>query len=452
MTEKTRTAGLTAAAAASVVGYGAVAGLGPLDERIPELIGIWLTLSLAYLFSVALLQRGRTRLGLGWIWAAALLFRILAWQAEPRLSEDLYRYRWQGMLQAAGGDPYTSRPEEARWESLRDSTYPSVNRKDFASVYGPVLELLYVGAYWAVSWATPDPDRQVRLFRLPFALFDLGVGAALCGLLGALGLARERVLVYLWNPLAVIEFWTQGHNDSLAVLAVVLAVWAATRDRWAWAFAALGFAVAVKFWPVVLVPFFLLQRCGGRWVFRWRSAFAAPAVILLAGAPYWETLSQAGEVLEGFVGGWRNNDSLFGLIWEQVDRDYDRATEVVRLLLPAALAGLWALQLRLTRSALWAPVLVLAFAANCFPWYLTWFLPLLAVHSSAGLLLWTALAPLHYEIVAHYARSGVWEQAGWVRPAEYLPVAVVLVWEGLRARRERRSAEQSELSSLTPTL
>ena len=153
MNGKARAVCLASAAAASVAGYGAVAWLGPLDERIPELLGVWLALGLAYLVSVAVTLRGGSRrFGFWWICGAALAFRLLAWQAEPGLSEDLYRYRWQGMLHAAGGDPYTSRPEETRWAALRDETYASVNRKDFPSAYGPVLELVYAGTFRAAAW------------------------------------------------------------------------------------------------------------------------------------------------------------------------------------------------------------------------------------------------------------------------------------------------------------
>ena len=449
MTESARTGILLLLAAASAAGYAAISRIGKLDEKIPELLGVWFFLSLVYLVSVYLTLRGGTgRRRLLLIWIGAVLFRLLLLPVEPRLSEDLYRYRWQGKLQAAGGNPYLSRPDEPRWANLRDAAYPSVNRKDLPSVYGPVLEMTYHGAYRLFSWWEPDEFRQTWLFRLPFALCDLGVGLVLMGLLTVLGMARERALVYLWNPLVIIEFWAQGHNDSFVVLAVVLALWAAARARWAWSFAALGLATMIKFWPLILFPFFLLQRVDGKWRLRWKPALAAVPVMLLAAAPYLSTLSQVTEILEGFVGGWRNNDSLYGAIWEYADRDYDRATELVQRILPVALAGLWALQLRLTRAALWAPVILLLFAANCFPWYLTWFVPLLAVHPSSGLLLWTALAPLHYQIVTRYTLLGVWEDADWVRQFEYWPVFALLAWEvGRRSLSSLAPSTQSRVNT-----
>ena len=440
MRENSRSWSLLLLASVSAAGYAYLASLGRLDVRAPELIGVWLSLSVVYLVSAFLILRARPNRRLLWgVWAGALVFRALLLPVTPALSEDLFRYRWQGQVQAAGGNPYLARPEEPRWSSLRDETYPWVNRKDLASVYGPALELTHLVGYRVFAVVTDDPFRQAYLFRLPYALLDLGVGLAVMGLLGALGLARERVLLYLWSPLPIIELWAQGHNDPLAVLPVVLAVWAAVRARWGWAFAALGFAVMVKFWPIVLFPFFLLRREEGVWRFRWKQGLAAVPVMALAAAPYASTLAHVTELLAGFIGGWRNNDSLFGLIWEWAGRDYARATALVQRFLLAALAALWASQLRLPRAVLWAPVVLLLFSANVFPWYLLWFLPFLAVHPHPSLLLWTALVALQYQTLTPYTILGEWRYVEGSEWLEYLPVFALMLWEAGRALVHRKA-------------
>ena len=119
MTESARTGTLLLLAAASAAGYAAIPLLGKLDEKIPELLGVWFFLALVYLVSTYLILPGGTaRRRLLLIWIGAVVFRVLLLPVEPRLSEDLYRYRWQGKLQAAGGNPYLARPEEP-WGSRR---------------------------------------------------------------------------------------------------------------------------------------------------------------------------------------------------------------------------------------------------------------------------------------------------------------------------------------------
>jgi len=431
-------------------GFVALRRLGNFQEQVVEFIAVYLAGSLFYLLSCWLIIRwssaGRLPRSL-WtaIWVAGIAFRLTVFPLDPQLSEDLYRYRWQGKLQAAGGNPYTEAPGEAEWADLRDETWPRVNRKDLPSVYGPVLEQLYFRYYRLVSAFVEDAGRQAWWFKLPFALAEIGVGLALWRLLAAAGRPREWLLIYWWSPLAVVEFWAQGHNDPLAVLFVVLALTAALRERWTPAYVWLTLAALCKFWPAILFPLFLLRREAGRWVFRWKPALAAGPVTLLAVWPYLGGVSEVTEVLEGFLGGWRNNDSLFGLIYQYVDRDYDRATEWVRRLVILSAAAIWALQRPLVQTAQWTVAALLFLSANCFPWYLSWLLPLLAVHPNAALLLWTALVVLAYHVLIGYSALGVWEYQAFYRKLEYWPVfglligsaavrAALLLWPAARRR------------------
>ncbi|MCB1020705.1 MAG: hypothetical protein KDC27_12310, partial [Acidobacteria bacterium] len=363
---------------------------------------------------------------------AALAFRMTVAPLSPRLSEDLYRYRWQGMLQAAGGNPYVEIPQDRKWAGLRDAAWDQVNCKDLPSVYGPAYELLYAGWLGVASRLWDDPHRQAWSFKLPFALLELGVGAALLWLLRLWRMPAERAVVYLWSPLIVVEFWAQGHNDPLAVLFVLLALCLAKLERWPWAFAALAVATMAKFWPGVLFPFFLLQRVDGRWRFRWKPALAAIPVALLLSLPYLGALANVTKLLEGFVGGWRNNDSLYGWIYAWANQDFQRGTTLVTRLMLAALAALWALRLCLLRAALWAPVVLLFLSANCFPWYLSWFLPLLALFPNAALLLWSATVVLAYNVLIPYAALGEWRYDDSLLRLEYWPVFGLLALTGLR--------------------
>ena len=435
-----------------------------------EFITTYLLVSLLYLVCCFLITNSGgdgalPRRWMGWIWGAGILFRLTVFPLDPMLSEDLNRYRWQGKLQAAGGNPYTEVPQDPRWESLRDATYPSVNRKDLPSVYGPVLERFYAACYRLASALQPDERKQVWWFKAPFALFELAVAMALAGLLAAMGLPRQWLLIYLWSPLTIVEFWAQGHNDTLAVLFMVLALTAALKQRWVWGWSWLSLAALTKFWPVILFPFFLVQREAGRWRFRCQASLVAVPIALAVSWPYLDGISNVGEILAGFVGGWRNNDSLYALIHWAVDEDFDAGTMWVKRLLAGGLVLLWANHLwgrslwgkwgwtgpgaagtqaanfnspgleenqwSLVRSAKWAVVLLLFLAANCFPWYLSWLLPFLVIFPDAALLLWTALVSLSYHILIRYELLGVWQEYDEIRLMEYVPVYAMLIGAAL---------------------
>jgi hypothetical protein len=346
---------------------------------------------------------------------------------DPGLSEDLYRYRWQGKLQAAGGNPYVETPQDPQWAHLKDGTWPLVTRKDLPSVYGPLLEGLYAGWYHVVNLLEKNEIRQAWWFKIPFALCELGAAFTLSRLLAAMGLPGAYLLLYLWSPLVVVEFWAQGHNDTLAVWLLLLALLAAVRNRWTWAFAWLTLSALTKFWPALLFPFFLLRREQDRWIFPWKPALISIPIAAAVCLPYLRGLANVHELLQGFLGGWRNNDSLYGLIHAAAGENFDEGTVIVTRLLVLSLAALWSLQLPLVKAAKWVVVILLFLSANCFPWYLSWLVPFLAIYPGAPLLLWTALVVLSYHILIGYEILGVWQDSNMFRALEYLPVYGMLI-------------------------
>ena len=102
-----------------------------------EFITTYLVVSLLYLVCCFLITNsgGDGALPRRWmnlIWGAGILFRLTVFPLDPMLSEDLNRYRWQGKLQAAGGNPYTEVPQDPRWEPLRDATICKRQRQELA--------------------------------------------------------------------------------------------------------------------------------------------------------------------------------------------------------------------------------------------------------------------------------------------------------------------------------
>ena len=424
--------GLGACAAIIEAGLLLIAGLGRPASHVPDYITYYLLASLAYVTACWLVSRdevtvSRARM-MRWVWAAAVVFRLTVFPLQPSLSEDTARYRWQGMVQDAGGDPYTAVPSEPSWEELRDATWPRIAGKDKASVYGPVIEQVNLWFYRLVDKVSADAWRQVWLFKMPFALADLAVGWALLGLLRAVGRPQAWALIYLWSPLPVTEFWVEGHNDSLAVLFTVVALALSARMRPAWAVGALSVATMCKFWPAVLFPYLLITRRDRRWQFELRGAAAGLLIMAALCLPYWDSIASVQGTLEGFMGGWRNNDSLFALFLGLVGGDMSVAADLSQWTLILVVVFLRWFRLPAVAAELWVLCALLLLSANCFPWYLTWVLPLVAVRPSAPLILWTALISLAYHVVPGYEASGIWDYDRTLIRLEYAPV---LLWLGV---------------------
>lgn len=402
-------------------GFLALALQADLRSAVPEVITLLGALSIIHLCAVWLAaKKGRT--GLGWILGPALLFRLTVWPVYPAFSDDIFRYRWEGKLQAAGGNPYQVRPDDPEWAHLRDSVSERIPLRDFRAAYGPVLLLLERATYRLTSFA-PDAASQVFWFKAPAALCDVGVIVLLLRLLRARGMAEERVLVYAWSPLPVFEFWVNGHNDSVLLLLLAGAALAAARKRWIISFTALSLAALTKFWPLALFPLFFDWRER-----RWHALLLVPISLALF-LPYWSDIRLNARFLSGFLGGWRNNDSIFGVVLWLADGDLQTAKRVTMAALALVTLGVAWLRPALEKGVLAIAAATLALSANCHPWYLTWLVPWMAFHLSPGLLLWTAAAPFFYEVLIRWIPLGEWQGVSPLRWWIYLPVFGLLAWK-----------------------
>ncbi len=200
----------------------AVLGIVLLGDLRQRLVPFLLCFGLA--FVAYLLGVWRTLLrpsvghgpGLWLILGLALAWRLALLPLPPTLSDDLYRYAWEGRVLATGVSPYREAPSAPLLAPLRDgAVWPRVNNPDVSSPYPPLAQLAGL-----LGWALgPDGTGGVKLVS---TLADLGTIGALLLLLRATGQPPGRVLVYAWHPLPLVAFALSGHNDALMVCALTL--------------------------------------------------------------------------------------------------------------------------------------------------------------------------------------------------------------------------------------
>jgi hypothetical protein len=375
----------------------------------------------------AMAHGGKCRL----IIPAAFLFRLTFVLLPPATTDDLHRYRWEAMVQESGGNPYQARPSAPEWEHLRDTTYERIPTRDFKAGYGPAWELLSRGAFVLGRAMTDDAESQVKWMKAPSIIFDLGLLAALASLLALLGLPPSRLIVYAWAPLPIWEFWCNGHNDAVVCFWLVAALVAARRGWRSRTGGALGIATAVKWWPIALLAAF------GRRSGMVRTFTLVAVAVASFFTPYFSNVTENARHISGFVGGWRNNDSFFGLLLWAVRGDVQTAKYIAFGCIALATAWLAWRPWPLEKVAMWTVVCILLFSANCHPWYLTWFIPLLAIYPHPSLLLWISLAPLFYAVRIPWDLLGDWDGSTPDRWLVYGPVFVLMAWEYSRLRRKR---------------
>jgi len=313
------------------------------------------------------------------IFAAAAVMQGILIFTRPTLSDDMYRYVWDGRVQALGISPYRYPPNAVELTFLRDKEiYPSINRKGVVTVYPPAAEAAY-----ALLWRIlPD---NVRWFQTVMAAGGLLAGILLTGLLRDLNRSPARVLIYLWSPLLMFETAHSAHVDGLVLPFLVGAWWARVRERDGLTGFLLGIATAMKFYPALLLPFLWRPRHSQGW---WRMPFTFLITVFFFYLPY---ITVSGQQVVGFLPNYFqerfNVSPLVSLL--------NHVLESLKLYSPTRLTqitlgiivilGIWAVlhpaengETALRRCILPIAVITL-FSQNLFSWYMLWLLPLIAI-------------------------------------------------------------------------
>jgi alpha-1,6-mannosyltransferase len=187
-----------------------------LAERVPPARALWLVLGLGILLR-----------------AYVLLF-------DPLLSSDVYRYVWDGRVQAAGINPYRYFPAHEALAFLRDGTiFPRINRADFAvTIYPPVAQFFFL--------IVTRIGESVTTMRLALLGCESVTVTLIMLLLRRMNRPVVRVTAYLWHPLPLWEIANSGHVDGLMVALMLLGLWIALTGHALRGAVLIAFAALVK--------------------------------------------------------------------------------------------------------------------------------------------------------------------------------------------------------------
>jgi hypothetical protein len=377
-------------------------------------------------YGLAVFRLGRYRAlpaaGL-FVLAVAFATRAALLPVQPSLSDDIYRYVWEGRVIAHGGNPYRSAPSSAELAALRDAViWPRVNHPELATIYPPLAE----AGFACIARLSPT----VAAIKAWVVLADLTLVGVLMRLCASRG-GAAAALIYAWNPLTLVEYAGNGHLEPVAMAPLALALlWIRRRP----VLSALALAAGVL---IKLAPLLALPVLAARWPTRARWACALALIPGLAW--FWAATRGADSGLLAYWQSWRNN----ALFFEWIERWSGQAMLArAAAFLAIAVATLWALARSLdpARAARGVFRTAVLFSPVIHPWYLGWPLLFEPLAPSAPWLLLSATACLNYGLLsAPVDRAGYHLPPAW-RLVEFgLPALLAAaLWSGRRLRRERR--------------
>lgn len=370
----------------------------------------------------------------------ALLIRLTLIALPPTLSDDAFRYLWDGRVASAGFNPYREAPDSPSFVPLRDALWNRLPHKQVPTVYPPLAL-----AAFSIAARFPVP---LPIWKLLATAADLLACTLLLALARRSGLPEERVAWYAWNPLVALEVSGMGHVDALgaaACIGAVLAISIVPRRPFA-AGAAAAAGILAKLAPLAALPM-------------WARQSRRPWVFLL-GALGLSGLALAPVVLS--VGGLPPGLATYGLSWEFNGPLYEPLWRGLEALGsgPAAHAALDAAKARTEWWTFWNRFYPYAYprffaklllglaalaavaasfkerdpiagtgnlfgrlmltSATLYPWYLLWVLPWAALREDRRWLLLAALIPLAY--VPALFGVPLWP---WVYLAIWAPFAIL---------------------------
>lgn len=441
---------LTGLVALAVHPVARVSGLGylPLAAALWAVfaVGAWLVRRSPLRWSVALIIMG------------GILLQAVAASAPPRGSDDLYRYIWDGRVQAAGVSPYRYVPASPELARLRgpflwpaDGTYcvapgaradqagpgrgelldpgcTVINRPAVPTIYPPAAE-----AYFLAVHAVSPPRSGSTPIQAAAALCALVTTGVLLWGLRALRRDPRLAVLWAWCPVVVLEAGNNAHVDVLAAgLAAAAMVMLASPGRLGRSVSGgtlLGLAIAAKLAPILVVPAVLKRR--------WRAVVsAAAAATVIAYLPH--LVAVGGKVI-GFLPGYLrqegyDNGSRFALISLAVNGRWAIAAAFAVLAVVALMVLRRSDPDRPWRGALVMTGAALAVATPPFPWYSMLLVMLAAFDGRAE---WLALAAVNYLSTRHplpfVAMSGTQsEQVGYGLALAVVAASALARWSRAR--------------------
>ena len=429
-----RLGSLFALGTGQLLGYLYVASLGDVRSNIVACMMSFFVTFLLYAVALLLLSKKqydltKSRTHLNIILCLAICFRLCMWVSPPSLSDDIYRYLWEGKLVAAGINPFVHAPADPALAHLQDSAvYPRITHNEYPAIYPPLNQFIF-----ALSTIIRP---TISAMNMTFLLFDLLTMGLLILILRERQLPLSRIIIYAWNPLVIIEFAGSGHLDSAGIFFLMLAFYLFTKKRSRAPAFALALSFLIKFIPLIFIPFLLVRRKAST-----LSIFVAAVIILYL--PFVDAGKKLFESLLAYSEHWVFNASLYELILcSGLSPLTARGISALALLLLVIM--LFFHYARKTNdeqvdSIYYVGFLILGgfllLTPTIHPWYLCWMVPFLVIFPNRAWIYFTGSVFLSYMILKGYVDTGVWQENTAVKLVEYLPFYTLLLYDAARSCR-----------------
>ncbi len=192
-----------------------------------------------------------------------ILFRIVLLFTVPNLSQDFYRFIWDGRMILNGYSPYLYLPEtylNAKFILPSQATelvagMGELNASHYSN-YPPLNQLCFT---IAALFFNNSILGSIVVMRILIILADVGVFYFGVKLLKHLKLNPKSIFLYLLNPLIIIELTGNLHFEGVMIFFLVWSCYLISVKKWNLAAIPFACSVCLKLLPLLFLPLFISQ-------------------------------------------------------------------------------------------------------------------------------------------------------------------------------------------------
>ena len=372
-----------------------------------------------------------------WLSYLAVLFRLLFLLAIPNLSQDFYRFVWDGRLILEGLNPYLHTPNELMESSI--GLFPQMNTlyegmgalsaKHYSN-YPPVHQMPFIIAAFISKHSILG---SIVVLRLILISADLGILVFGKKLLKKLNKPTRTMYWFILNPLVIIELTGNLHFEGLMLCLFIMSLCFIHSKKWHIAAVVMALSIAVKLVPVLSLPLFL-NKLGWKKSVLFYSVTAAVFIILFI--PFFSF-----GLLENFsatIGLWFSNFEFNASVYYFLKETLENINGVSVInsmgIIVACVVTLQTSYLLLKKKKETGQIILMILwilsgyyfiSTTVHPWYIISLLLLSVFTNYKFVLVWSYTLILSY---IAYNEFSV-EECNSILIIEYTPVILMLGWE-----------------------
>ena len=217
-------------------------------------------LVLMYLFLIK-----KKPFNLSYLLAFAVLLRLTMFTSFPALSDDFFRFSWDGNVVLDGNNPYQYKPinynfsddstnnfaQNNLMSSSETSFKDGMNSKHYFSVYPPLTQFIFT---FCSFFGGQSLFNNVLFLRVVLLCFEIIGWFYMFKILAHFKMYSIKSMLYILNPLVVLELSGNLHFEGITFTFLIISFYFLIVNKHIFSGVSFALAIGLKLIPLMFLP------------------------------------------------------------------------------------------------------------------------------------------------------------------------------------------------------